>query len=137
MELSLPDDRKNRAGIIVLKRYPDCCRVLGLRIYGSFDLPKGGVDSNEDVLQGALRETEEECGISNLDFEWGYDTCQARNVTLFLATTSETPVIKPNPQTGEFEHHAARWLTLDEAENMLHPYLRSVIPWVRDKTGEN
>ena len=126
---------KKRAGIVVLKRFPDCYRVLGLRIYGSFDLPKGGLDTGEDILEGALRETEEECGISNLDFEWGYDSCQARNVTLFVATTNESPVIRPNPQTGEFEHHAARWLTLDQAENMLHPYLRSAIPWVRQKTG--
>ena len=132
----MSETKKCRAGIIVLKRYPDCYRILGLRIYGSFDLPKGGVDPGEEVFQAALRETEEECGITRLNFEWGYEPCQARNVQLYLASTEESPVIKPNPLTGEFEHHAARWLTLDQAERLLHPYLRTVIPWVRQKTGE-
>ena len=130
------EKRKHRAGVIVLKRYPDCYRILGLRIYGSFDLPKGGIDYGEDVFEAALRETQEECGITDLNFEWGYGSCQARNITLFLASTNETPIIRPNPKTGEFEHHAARWLTLTEAESMLHPYLRTVIPWIRQKTGE-
>jgi len=130
------EKKKHRAGVIILKRYADCCRLLGLRIYGSFDLPKGGIDPGEGIFAGALRETQEECGITDLKFEWGYDFCQVRNVTLFLATTTQSPVIKPNPQTGEFEHHAARWLTLDQAEHALHPYLRSVVSWVRKKTGE-
>ena len=79
------DSRKMRAGVIVLKQYPDCYRILGLRIYGSFDLPKGGVDKGEELFQAALRETYEECGISDLNFKWGYETCQMRNVILFVA----------------------------------------------------
>mgnify|MGYP003651792258 CR=1 FL=1 len=130
------DKRKHRAGVIVMKRYPSCFKILGLRIYGSFDLPKGGVDHGEDIFEAALRETQEECGITDLTFEWGYEACHARNVTLFLATTREDPVILPNPKTGEFEHHDAKWLTFDQAEQMLHSYLRTVIPWVRQKTGE-
>ena len=133
---SVNGKRKHRAGVIVMKRYPDGLRMLGLRVYGSFDLPKGGINSGEDIFEAALRETQEECGITNLNFEWGYETCHARNVTLFLATTRESPVILPNPETGEFEHHDARWLTLDQADQMLHPYLRTVIPWIRQKTGE-
>jgi len=129
------NNRKERAGIIVLKRFPDCYKVLGLRIYGSFDLPKGGLEPGETILNGALRETEEECGITDLNFEWGLDFYKVRNVLLFIASTNESPTIRPNPETGEFEHHAARWLTMDQAENMLHPYLRSVISWVRQKTG--
>jgi len=129
------ENKKFRAGIVVLKRFPTGFKMLCLRIYGSYDLPKGGLEFNEDVFDGALRETEEECGIVDLDFEWGYETCQLRNVILFVASTKESPNIRPNPHTGEFEHHAARWLELDEAENNLHPYLRPCVSWVRKKIG--
>ena len=128
---------KRRAGVIILKKFPDgAYRLLGLRIYGSFDLPKGGVEEDEDVLTAGMREAEEESGITDLDFEWGMVTTQARNVTLFVATTQQEPVIQPNPETGEYEHHSAHWLTLDAASKRLHPYLRPTVEWVRQVVGE-
>ena len=112
---------KRRAGIIILKKFPEGYKILGLRIYGSFDLPKGGVETNEDVLTAAMRETEEESGITRLNFEWGMTTTQAKNVTLFIASTDQNPTVRPNPETGEYEHHAAHWLTLDDAEKKKNP----------------
>ena len=125
-----------RAGIIVLKEYDDEYLILGLRVYGSYDLPKGGVESFETDLVAAMRETEEEAGITDLDFRWGLQTTTAKNVTLFLAVTTQEPSIKRNPETGEYEHHAAKWLTLDQAEAKLHPYLRPTIEWVRQTTRD-
>ena len=124
-----------RAGVIILKETPMGYRVLCLRIYGSYDLPKGGVEDGEDIFSAAIREAEEESGITGLDFKWGLVTTQVRNVTLFIAVTKEEPVIKPNPATGEYEHHGAKWLTLDQAALSLHPYLRSTMEWVRETVG--
>ena len=129
------DKPAQRAGVIILKHTSDGIRVLCLRVYGSFDLPKGGVDPGEDIFSAALREAEEESGISELDFEWGFETTMARNVTLFLASTKQEPTILPNPQTGEYEHHSAHWKTLDDASTCLHPYLRPCMKWVKDVTG--
>lgn len=125
---------KRRAGIIVLKEHDGGYLVLGLRVYGSYDLPKGGVESFETSLVAAMRETEEEAGISDLDFRWGLQTTAARNVTLYIAVTTQEPSIQRNPETGEYEHHAAKWLTMDQAEHKLHPYLRPTISWVRQIT---
>ena len=33
---------------------------------GKWDLPKGKLDNNEDIEECAMREVEEECGVSNL-----------------------------------------------------------------------
>ena len=125
----------SRAGVIILKKTPEDYKVLCLRIYGSYDLPKGGVESGEDLFSAAIRETEEESGISGLEFNWGLVTTQVRNVTLFIATTTEEPVIKPNPSTGEYEHHGAQWLTIEQAAQSLHPYLRPTMNWAADIIG--
>ena len=124
--------KKERSGIIVLRYFPSGYKLLGLRYYGSYDLPKGGIEPFEDIFVAALRETEEECGITDLDFRWGMVTTQARNVTLYIAATNEDPIIQPNPESGIHEHHGAKWLSLDQASQKLHPYLRPVVDWVRE-----
>ncbi len=126
-----------RAGIIVLKETPEGIRVLCLRIYGSYDLPKGGVEAGEDLMTAAMRETEEESGITTLFFKWGLESITVRNVTLFIAVTDQEPIILPNPETGQYEHHAASWLTIDDASRKLHPYLRPTMNWVQSVIGEN
>ena len=125
-----------RSGIIVLKETSKGYRVLCLRIYGSFDLPKGGVEEGEDLFDAACRETKEECGITSLKFKWGHITTKARNVTLYIATTDQNPVILPNPETGQYEHHAAKWLSLNTASYKLHPYLRPTMVWAKKVVGE-
>ena len=76
-----------------------------------------------------LRETEEESGITDLDFRWGLVTTQCNNVTLYIAETNEEPTITPNPETGEFEHNSAHWLELDVASQSLRNYLQPSIVW--------
>ncbi len=49
------------AGGIVKKRGGD---ILFIYRFNRWDLPKGKVEPNEDIEQAALREVEEECGIS-------------------------------------------------------------------------
>ena len=121
-----------RAGIIVIKEVDNDFFVLGLRVYGSYDLPKGGVEPGEDIFKAALRETEEESGITELDFAWGLVSTNARNVKLFIAKTNEEPHIRPNPESGEYEHHGAKWLTFNQASTKLHPYLRPSIEWAKN-----
>jgi len=133
-KVSTRKTHQRRAGIIVLKETNGEYLILGLRVYGSYDLPKGGVEPFETDLVAAMRETEEEAGITDLDFRWGLQSTTAKNVTLFIAATTQEPSINRNPDTGEYEHHAANWLTLDQAETKLHPYLRPTIEWVRQTT---
>jgi len=122
---------KERAGIIILKDFYDEYKVLCLRIFGSYDLPKGGVEPFENIFAAATREAEEESSITELDFKWGLVTTRTRNVTLYIAVTTQDPAVKPNPETGAYEHHDAVWKTIDDAEKSLHPYLRPTMSWAR------
>lgn len=127
------------AGIFVVRFFEDGPKVLGLKAFSTFDLPKGRVEEGEDLFHAALRETEEECGIRHLYFDWGYGSVRVSNPKrrkechLYVARTENDPELRPNPQTGRFEHHTARWLTLDEAESELHQYLRPAVGWLRSK----
>lgn len=126
------------AGLLVIKVVDDVPYILCLRVYGSYDLPKGHVEANESDLAAALREAKEEADISSVTFPWGQCNVtvisnKKKVVKLFLCTTSDVPKILPNPNTGKFEHHAVAWLTLDDAERRLHVYLRPAISWVREQ----
>jgi len=129
------DKNIKKAGIVVLKETEFNFLILGLKFGSTFDLPKGGVEPCESVLDAALRETAEEAGIVELDFKWGLQKTQISNITLFIAMTTQQPIVRRNPETGEFEHQSVRWLTLDQAETMLHPDLRTVVPWVKEVLG--
>ena len=126
------------AGIILVRFIDGEPHILGLRIYGSYDLPKGRVEEGESVLDAAVRETQEEAGVTDVRFPWGHDTVKLNNrgkkeVTLFLGITDQEPKISKNPQTGEYEHQGIKWLTLAQAESKLHPYLRPAAAWVRQR----
>ena len=95
------------AGIIVIRYFNDEPKILCLMDDGSFDLPKGKVDPGETIIDAAIRETEEESGITLLNFKWGLKNIQVGNITMFIATTDEDPEIIANPETGEFEHEFA------------------------------
>ena len=127
------------AGVVVLKRFanvPYNYRVLCLVDDKGFDLPKGQVEPFETNLVAALRECEEESGVSQLDFRWGLVTTRCNNVTLYIAETNEEPIITPNPETGEYEHHSAQWLDLDTAADVLRDYLKPSIEWAIGVIGE-
>ena len=123
-------EKKSRcpsAGIIVLKQVGLEYRVLGLRIYEKYDLPKGNIEPGENTFDAAIRETYEEAGLSDIKFPWGYKTFRVSHVTLYVGVTEQDPIIRPNPATGECEHHAAKWLTWDEIEADIKNYLRPAL----------
>ena len=115
------------AGIVVTKVIDGRRLVLGLKIDDVYDIPKGQMDPNESTLTCALRETNEETGISKLKFSWGRKPINAEHLTLYVAETSEDAVITPNPITGELEHDSAHWLSWNELIQNCKPYLRSAI----------
>lgn len=133
----MPADADRSAGIALIRLYDDVPKLLCLRIYRSYDLPKGKIEPGEHELEAAKRETLEETGIENVAFTWGLRSLtlskggrHPKDVTLFVAETHDEPVIMRNPVTGLYEHHGYAWLDLDDAANMLHPYLRPCVPWV-------
>ncbi len=128
------------AGIVVIKFVDDEPKVLCLKSYSSYDLPKGKLKEDESTLEAALREAAEEAGITDPDFRWGRDAVQVTNlgrrkkqVTMFVAETRQEAKISQNPETGRYEHHGFRWMSFDEAIASVHPYLSPAVKWAKER----
>ena len=115
------------AGIILLKDHDGDLKVLGLRLYNRYDFPKGKIKPGESAFQAAIRETEEEASITQIEFPWGHEPVNVEHVTLFIGLTGEDPQIRKNPETQIYEHHGARWLNWDEALQGFTSYLKPAL----------
>ena len=130
--------RKLSAGAVVFRRTDRGPRLLLLRAYKNWDFPKGMVEPGETELDAAKRECAEETGLTDLDFPFGdahKDTLAyagGKVARYFLAETGESDIHLPvSPELGRPEHHEWRWVSLDEAEELLPPRLGIVLDWVR------
>lgn len=103
------------------------------------DFPKGHVESGEDWLDAAIRETSEEAGIDekSLNFAWGdvHIDCvkPGKTCRIFMAWSGSRPEIRRNPASGIYEHIGWKWLSLegDREEELIHPYIRPAVGWAR------
>jgi 8-oxo-dGTP pyrophosphatase MutT (NUDIX family) len=127
------------AGAVVFRRTERGIRILVLRAYKNWDFPKGLVDPGEDQLSCAKREVREETGLTALDFPFGDEFKETlpysgnKVARYYLAETAEHDIELPvSPELGRPEHHEYRWVTFDEAEDLLPPRLAVVLDWARD-----
>ena len=120
------------AGIIVVKRFTKGWKVLALETSDNImDIPKGAIDPGEFPLEAALRETEEEAGITKLDFTWGVNHVANGAMTCYVAQTSEEPTIIANPHTGIIEHINASWVDWNYLEEHTYDFLKPCIQWAK------
>ena len=122
------------AGIVVVRKFSDGWKILGLKLGGEYDLPKGKIDPGESEFDCAVRETREESGIdkSDLIFTWGNRNKKIKHIIFFIAETHSDPFIPRNPDTGIFEHESAEWLDWAEITGTCYPYLKEVIEWAKE-----
>jgi len=127
------------AGTVIFRRTAHGVRFLVLRAYANWDFPKGLVEPGESELDAAKRETAEETGLADLAFPFG----EAHQETLpyahgkvaryYLAETDQAEISLPlSPELGRPEHHEWRWVSYDEAEDLLPPRLAPVLDWAHD-----
>ncbi len=122
--------RESAGGII---KGPDGRIVLVNQGSNVWSFPKGAVEAGEDSLQAAIREIEEETGITDLTLVQLLGSYKRRRIgkggvgevldepeytrTLFFFTTTQAAI---RPQEGEIVE--VRWVSLDEAYELLtHP----------------
>lgn len=117
--------------------------MLVLRAYRNWDFPKGVVDPGEDAIDAAKREATEETGLDDLEFSFGdsyKETLQyagGKVARYYLAETREETVNLPiSHELGRAEHHEWRWVSFDEAEDLLPPRLAVVLEWARNTLDE-
>ena len=111
------------AGIVILRRFGPEWSVLLLRAEENWDLPKGGVNPGESTFEAAIRETAEESGITELNFEWGMvSTIMGGTTEVFMASTTQDAAIQMNPTSGLFEHVGWAWIDLSQAGRIMEDY---------------
>ena len=127
---------------MVFRRTERGARLLLLRAYKNWDFPKGMIEPGETELDAAKREAAEETGLADLDFPFGdsyKDTLAyagGKVARYFIAETGETEIELPvSPELGHPEHHEWRWVSYDEAEELLPPRLGIVLEWARRTIG--
>lgn len=113
-------------------------RLLVLRAYKNWDFPKGRVEEGEEPIDAAKREATEETGLTDLEFPYGESYretlpyASGKIARYYLAETREESVRLPiSHELGRPEHHEWRWVSFDEAEDMLPPRLAVVLNWAR------
>lgn len=126
------------AGIVIVKKFNNDWKVLGLLTSGKYDIPKGIKEKNETDLETAIRETYEESNLklSDKNFKWGKKSLKVEPITIFLAEVWDNPMIIKNPKTGIYEHELAEWLSWDEMTEHVKEYLAPAILWAK-KIVEN
>ena len=125
-----------KAGVIVLRPVGREWRCLLLRAYRNWGFPKGQIEPGETPLQAAVRETEEETAITDLDFCWGHvyiDTIPRaghKTSRYYIAVSPAGRVHLPiSPELGRPEHHEFRWVEIGTAHLLLGVPLQPVIRW--------
>lgn len=147
----MPDTRKTSnispfafsSGIVVVRREGGEWRLLVLRAYRNWDFPKGLVEPNETPLAAAIRETEEEASVTDLDFRWGeiyFETAPynqgSKIARYYLAETSQREITLPiSPELGHPEHDEWRWVNIEEAQKLLPPRLQPILGWAKKELG--
>ena len=103
---------------------------------GKWDLPKGKLEKKESVEQAAIREVEEECGISQLTilnhikdtyhiYELNDKLVLKQSIWYEMKTTDTAKLV---PQTEE-NITDARWMTTKEIENIV---LKNTYPSIKE-----
>ena len=134
-----PEPKSLSAGVVPIRRVGGGWKVLVLRCYRNWDFPKGRVEEGEAPIDAAKREATEETGLTDFTFPFGdihRDTLPyagGKVARYYLAQTEQEEVDLPiSHELGRPEHHEWRWVTFDEAEDLLPPRLALILDWSRD-----
>jgi 8-oxo-dGTP pyrophosphatase MutT (NUDIX family) len=126
------------AGAVVFRRSERGIRLLVLRAYRNWDFPKGLIEPGEDALAAARREVLEETGLADLAYPFGDEFKETlpysgnKVARYYLAETDAEKIELPvSPELGRPEHHEYRWISFEEAEDLLPPRLAVVLEWAK------
>lgn len=101
----------------------------------AYVLPKGGVDPGESIEAAALREIEEESGLSELERVCDLAVLERQSEKKVLWSINHYALFVTEQVSGvikDTEHHTGMaWFPLDELPEMFWPDERRMIEWNR------
>ena len=124
------------AGLVVVHFDGQRYRLLALRSFNSWDFPNALVADGEDPLQVAIRATQDGTDLGELEFPWGdvaretiaFEDSSVTRYYLAASKSAEVTLRVP-PGDGAEEDFEYRWVTADEAEDILPPRLALILDW--------
>jgi bis(5'-nucleosidyl)-tetraphosphatase len=120
------------SGLVVLHHDGSRYRFLVLRMFSEWDFPKTLVEHGEDALAAAIRETREATGIDELELNWADEYRETvphedGSVSRYYLAESRTMEVELRIPAGGEDDFEFRWVTADEAEDILPPRLDLVL----------
>lgn len=137
----MPSKPRRAAGAVVFRRSAAGLRILVLRACGIWDLPKGLVEPDETEFIAAQREVFGETGLHDLEYPFGEDAFKdtlpysgGGIARFYLAETGTAALVLPVlPEHGHPEHDDRRWVSFEDAEELLPPRFAIVLDWARGR----
>lgn len=125
------------AGAVIVRKSNSGYEYLLLRAFKYWDFPKGMVEADEDPWVAALREVQEETGLTKFTKPLGkkyyeterYGKGKAARYYLLVTNREENISLLPNPITGIVEHHEFRWVSFEEGMSLLVPRVQKAMKW--------
>lgn len=124
------------AGIVAVHHDGTSYRLLALHSFDRWDFPKADVPGDADAMQTALHELEDATGIVDPALHWGEDYRETvpfddgRVSRYYLAQALDNEVTLRVPAGEAAEDYGYRWVSVEEAEDLLPPRLAIVLDWV-------
>ena len=124
------------AGVVAVHDDGAMYRLLVLSSFDQWDFPKAAVVADADPLQSALHELADATGIVDPALHWGEDYRETvpyedgRVSRYYLAQASDNEVTLRVPAGEAAEDYGYRWVTVEEAEDLLPPRLGIILEWV-------
>jgi len=123
------------AGAIVFRRTERGVRLLVLHTQANWDFPQSGVAPGANEFTTVQRAVADVTGLADLDFPFDDAHMEAmpdaggKAARYFLAETDdgEVDLSESAQQRDEW-----RWVSFDEAEDLLPPRLAVVLDWARN-----
>jgi bis(5'-nucleosidyl)-tetraphosphatase len=134
--------RRRACGVVVVRRHAGRWECLLLRAFAYWDFPKGLSGTGEDPLAAAVREVEEETGLTGLSFRWGEQFLETEPYSggkvarYYVAEAPAGEVRLPvSPELGRPEHDEFRWVSFEEARRLVVPRVRRIAEWAASAVG--
>jgi 8-oxo-dGTP pyrophosphatase MutT (NUDIX family) len=124
------------AGVVAVHDDGAMYRLLVLSSFDQWDFPKAPVVADADPMQTALRELGDATGIVDPVLHWGEDYRETvafedgRVSRYYLVQASDNEVALRVPAGAAAEDYGYRWITVEEAEDLLPPRLAVILDWV-------
>ena len=134
MRPALAVDKILSAGVVIVHRDAERYRLLVLRTFSDWDFPKALVQQGEDPLNVALSAARDATGLDDLDLNWGDEhretvPSEDHSVSRYYIAESATDAAELRVPAGSEDDYELRWVTANEAEDVLPPRLGLVLDW--------